>query len=219
MVGFHDSAGVDFVELQKMVSFRGKSCWRNTAAHFCSDWRHVSSSENPADLLSWGIHPHDIGNAALWWRGPAFLRNSEDSWPESGACVPESEMPEARHMVAVVARASAKNPFVDLIHRFSNLNKLCRIVAYCRRFLGPDRRSRGEAGIRVSHGEISAALEALCGVVQGEIFPGEIEQLRGGGPLTSTSAVISLSPFLDDRGLIHVRGRLRNSGLSCGARH
>ncbi|XP_029174769.1 uncharacterized protein LOC114943355 [Nylanderia fulva] len=132
------------------------------------DWRHVPTTENPADLLSRGVHPHDIGNAALWWRGPAFLKSSEESWPSVGEYVPESEMPERRRIVAAVAGVVASNPFSELIVRCSSLDKLCRIVAYCRRFIGPRLRSEGDVGVHVLHVEISAALENICKLVQGK---------------------------------------------------
>ncbi|XP_029170291.1 uncharacterized protein LOC114939979 [Nylanderia fulva] len=179
------------------------------------DWRHVPTTENPADLLSRGVHPHDIGNAALWWRGPALLKSSEESWPSVGEYVPESEMPERRRIVAAVAGVVALSPFSELIARCSSLDKLCRIVAYCRRFIGPRLRSEGDVGVHVSHVEISAALENICKLVQGEVFSNEFEQLKKGNALTSASSLKSLSPFLDKQGLIRVGGRLEKSQLRC----
>lgn len=35
-----------------------------------SDWRHVSSSDNPADLLSRGIYPSDLVASFMWWQLP-----------------------------------------------------------------------------------------------------------------------------------------------------
>ncbi|XP_029162386.1 uncharacterized protein LOC114936252 [Nylanderia fulva] len=183
------------------------------------DWRHVPTTENPADLLSRGVHPHDIGNAALWWRGPVFLKSSEESWPSVGEYVPESEMPERRRIVAAVAGVVAPNPFSELIVRCSSLDKLCRIVVYCRRFIGPRLRSEGDVGVHVSHVEISAALENICKLVQGEVFSHEFGQLKKGNALTSASSLKSLSPFLDKQGLIRVGGRLEKSQLGYDARH
>lgn len=36
-------------------------------------WRHVSSANNPADMLSRGVDLRELAISALWWHGPVFL--------------------------------------------------------------------------------------------------------------------------------------------------
>ncbi|GFW40537.1 integrase catalytic domain-containing protein [Trichonephila clavipes] len=36
-------------------------------------WHHVSSEQNPADLVSRGLDPSSLYNNSLWWNGPKFL--------------------------------------------------------------------------------------------------------------------------------------------------
>ncbi|GBM53218.1 hypothetical protein AVEN_199490-1, partial [Araneus ventricosus] len=43
-------------------------------------WRHVSSQDNPADLISRGVDPDRLSESSLWWSGPEFL--THDSYPE-----------------------------------------------------------------------------------------------------------------------------------------
>ena len=38
------------------------------------DWSHVSSKENPADLVSRGVDANVLKNLSLWWRGPDLLQ-------------------------------------------------------------------------------------------------------------------------------------------------
>ncbi|GBO00123.1 hypothetical protein AVEN_85239-1, partial [Araneus ventricosus] len=37
-------------------------------------WFHVSSGNNPADVLSRGLAPEKLCNNELWWTGPSFLQ-------------------------------------------------------------------------------------------------------------------------------------------------
>ena len=40
-----------------------------------SQWHHVSSENNPADLASRGTKPAELGS--LWWNGPSFLQEAQ----------------------------------------------------------------------------------------------------------------------------------------------
>ncbi|XP_051159293.1 uncharacterized protein LOC127280380 [Leptopilina boulardi] len=49
----------------------------------CIKWRHVPSSDNPADCASRGINPSELQENRLWWQGPIWLKEPEASWPSS----------------------------------------------------------------------------------------------------------------------------------------
>ncbi|GFT85360.1 uncharacterized protein TNCV_497561 [Trichonephila clavipes] len=40
-------------------------------------WHHVSSEQNPADLVSRGLDPSSLHNNSLWWNGPTFLATKD----------------------------------------------------------------------------------------------------------------------------------------------
>ncbi|GFT26886.1 integrase catalytic domain-containing protein [Trichonephila clavipes] len=40
-------------------------------------WHHVSSEQNPADLVSRGLDPFSLLNNSLWWNGPKFLKTKD----------------------------------------------------------------------------------------------------------------------------------------------
>ncbi|GBL96408.1 hypothetical protein AVEN_43723-1 [Araneus ventricosus] len=40
-------------------------------------WRHISSAENPADIISRGADPTDLKTLNLWWTGPAIFINEQ----------------------------------------------------------------------------------------------------------------------------------------------
>jgi hypothetical protein len=43
------------------------------------DWNHISSKENPADLVSRGVDANVLRNLSLWWNGPNWLQQAETS--------------------------------------------------------------------------------------------------------------------------------------------
>ncbi len=51
------------------------------AASIPQQWRHVSSEENSADLLSRGTTISDLKKSKKWWNGPQFLEENEEEWP------------------------------------------------------------------------------------------------------------------------------------------
>ncbi|XP_011860170.1 PREDICTED: uncharacterized protein LOC105557523 [Vollenhovia emeryi] len=36
------------------------------------NWRHIASVDNPANMLSRGLYPHELVDAESWWHGPTF---------------------------------------------------------------------------------------------------------------------------------------------------
>ena len=44
-------------------------------------FRYVITSQTPADLASRGVSVQDLDKCELWWHGPKWLENSEETWP------------------------------------------------------------------------------------------------------------------------------------------
>ncbi|XP_055632599.1 uncharacterized protein LOC129773073 [Toxorhynchites rutilus septentrionalis] len=45
-------------------------------------WKHVPGINNPADMISRGISPHEITMSKIWWHGPRWLEQEESTWPD-----------------------------------------------------------------------------------------------------------------------------------------
>ncbi|XP_011686440.1 PREDICTED: uncharacterized protein LOC105449136 [Wasmannia auropunctata] len=178
-------------------------------------WRHVGSAENSADILSRGLGPSQLAAAVMWWHGPAFLLADEDRWPINDF-TRLKELPEERKIISTAATID-QCTVGELLNRCSNLNKACRILAYCLRFVKRNRSK--ESTLSVSASEVTYALSILCRVVQKQAFAAEIKALNEDHTVNSSSRLISLSPFLDETGLIRIGGRLRQSDLSFNTRH
>ena len=49
------------------------------------DWRYCPSRENPTDIGSRGTSASELKQNVLWWQGPPWLTEPEESWPSEGS--------------------------------------------------------------------------------------------------------------------------------------
>ncbi|XP_029055179.2 uncharacterized protein LOC114882455 [Osmia bicornis bicornis] len=175
-----------------------------------ADWRHVLTGENPADLISRGVEPSALMSSSLWWHGPDYLLEGEALWPNFDFAKSADDLRDQRRVV-LVAASPRELTFHEPIHRFSHIDKVARIAAYCMRFIRCLKlKVRGDSTF-LGPGEVSNGLHTLCGDVQRSTFPDEIRQLTGAQGIDPRSRLLALSPFLDDDGLLRVGGRLKKS--------
>ncbi|KAL4148855.1 hypothetical protein QTP88_003000 [Uroleucon formosanum] len=85
------------------------SKWKTFVAHrvgevqqfsSATEWSHVRSSENPADVLSRGCSPNQLRKHKLWWEGPQWLQVDESLWPNARekAPSPPEDMPDLKEL-------------------------------------------------------------------------------------------------------------------------
>jgi hypothetical protein len=183
-----------------------------------SDWRHIPTDQNPADIMSRGLLPSQLQHSSLWWFGPAFLRQNESTWPNNDVSVDESELPEVKSTTTTLI-TQPKEEF-SFITKFSNPLKSQRIMAYVLRFIANCRIPKNQRRLEyITAEEMSKSLIMMIRLVQQETFQSELKALERGIPLTKSSSLMSLNVFLDKAKLIRVGGRLRNSGLQFDTKH
>lgn len=181
-----------------------------------SMWRHVPSEFNPADVASRGLPPQKLPNSTLWWNGPQFLLQDESGWPQRRFSYDNTADKEARKF-KVHAFAVTIEP--DIFIRFSSFDRLVRIVAYCFRFASNVRlliQNRNFESLRVE--EINNALCALIKIVQ-QVFKDDIAKLKAKNRVGRKSKLKSLNPYLDQKGILRVGGRLQNANLGFNQTH
>nr|CAI5838764.1 unnamed protein product [Callosobruchus analis] len=177
-------------------------------------WKHVSTKDNPADLLSRGVRPEAIQDCALWWFGPTWLKSDQDLWPNPQHLI--SDLPELRKTLKVVII----DQNVINFERFSSLARLKRSFAYLLRFIKNSKEPKPERHLgHLSTSEINDAFHSLIRISQLLSFPSDYQRLKEGNNLSSSSRILSLSPFMDRDGLIRVGGRLKNSNLPYCRKH
>ncbi|XP_011884105.1 PREDICTED: uncharacterized protein LOC105571249 [Vollenhovia emeryi] len=198
------------------------------------EWRHVPTDENPADCASRGLFGDEILVHDLWWRGPLWLRLGIDDWPRQETSLPQDAPLEER---IVALQCSPPLPEWDLASRYSAWPKLIRVTAYVLKFASLCRQShpcrtprsslsssspyddRPSQSTAITASDCNAAKFLWLKRIQAELFPKEINSLANKRPLSSRSSLLSLSPFLDNDGVLRVGGRLSQAPLPFSTRH
>ena len=95
-------------------------------------WRHVGTSENPADLGSRG---GDVAHQTLWWNGPKWLSNKE-KWPLDIITSPSKEsIAEAKATREIFAVVVAVTDELDDVLEKYPYWKAIKVCAWVLRFL------------------------------------------------------------------------------------
>jgi hypothetical protein len=182
-------------------------------------WRHVRSEDNPADALSRGQLPIDFVKNSLWNSGPSWLVLPESEWPKSAETSPP-ELPGLKGATCLLTTSVQINMYA----RFSNFERFVRAVAYLLRW----KNSKVNRSKPLLASEVLEAKSRIILMVQRERFSTEIRKLSNTTQSTDEGASSSfrkgtyfdqLHPFLDDKGIIRVGGRLKKSDLSYNQKH
>lgn len=183
-----------------------------------SEWRHVPTSCNPADLASRGLDVSAPPQMDLWWNGPKFLKESKNEWPALfNHRHPTDDLPE----IKINLVNTSKNMIQTLIHfdRYSNLRILQRACAYILRFVLNCRNKPNKKNGILQPDELINSFETLVRLAQKDSFSTELATIDNKGVLSPNNPLISLSPFIDDKGILRVGGRLNYSCQIYDKRH
>ncbi|XP_054746100.1 uncharacterized protein LOC129250502 [Anastrepha obliqua] len=175
-------------------------------------WHYIPTELNPADILSKGASPTTLSQSPLWMHGPSFLREVDNNWPQF--CAPKTKIIELRQKVLLLS-----NDRTDLTLSFKYINsfgKMQRIFGYVNKFITSRISPRTS---QLTFEDIHRGTQLLIRIVQRAQLWSEYVALKNNKFVHASSPIASLSPFLDDFGLIRVGGRLRHSTLSFEARH
>ena len=188
-------------------------------------WRHVSSEENSADLLSRRTTISDLKKSRKWWNGPQFLEKNQDEWPLVPVKKENCESKEVKkikvvkdHPVMIDQKTSPQESDCTLVtigttwrldpSRFSSWLRLKLIRAWVNRFIynckqQKDKRTKGE----LTSEEIGDSEIQHIRLAQESAFSEEIAAARSGKVFPKKSKLHSLSPWLDEDGLLRMGGR------------
>ena len=163
------------------------------------DWRWVPGIENPADIPSRGTWPLNKEQMKLWLNGPEFINNG--CYPEQ----PQTKAPteECKKTTVQAVTVEKPKPIIDM-NRFSSINRLLNTTAYVFRF---GKRNTGARKGPPTASEREVALQKLILQDQKFHFSEDINDLKE-GQLKRSSKIRALNPYLNDQGILMMRGRV-----------
>jgi len=97
-------------------------------------WRHVPTSDNPADMASRGVPAAELITSSQWWSGPPWLSQPPDRWPVTRLSRPKESTTVLSISVAY-SMDTQQSRFLDsLWERLSSFHHLTRVISWIRRF-------------------------------------------------------------------------------------
>ncbi|GFX51451.1 uncharacterized protein TNCV_3103841 [Trichonephila clavipes] len=120
-------------------------------------WLHITSEQNPADVLSRGLPPEELRDDSLWWHGPELLLQSAYSTNVIGEPTQKDdfdcELRVSERTVETSLLSSKKFDFFNHLMDFSNnYFKIIHIVSYIYRFIDNCRSKDDKGVLRVVEG-------------------------------------------------------------------
>ncbi|GFX06507.1 integrase catalytic domain-containing protein [Trichonephila clavipes] len=188
-------------------------------------WFHCSGQDNPSDFLSRGLSVDALISNNKWWTGPAFLRT--DELPKTVSECPELNevdyLPELKSKDSkehTVLTLNFNQTFFDhLLSRSNKFLTIVRVLSFLYRFLFNIRNPTNKKTGPLTSDEMKEAEIYLMKQVQLSSFYKEIRAMQNGDDICNKSKILNLSPFLDDKGIIRVGGRLKHSRLPYSSKH
>ncbi|XP_075162955.1 uncharacterized protein LOC142235579 [Haematobia irritans] len=157
-------------------------------------WRHVSSKDNPAYIISRGLD------------GPFFLHGDEKHWLPAFLPSPDSIITERKQNLHNRMLAVDAENFLCRINHRNSFKTLQRIVAYVLRFIknSKTRKEERQNMPTLTPFELHDSLIVIVRIAQHSNFKEDILQLEKNRELKGSSQIKSLSPFLDEHTVLRV---------------
>ena len=165
-------------------------------------YNHISTKENPADLLTRGITFSKLRKEQIWFRGPEWL-TSDQNWPEQKSY---NEVAIHATEAQVVTNDQPENLAID-INKYSSFTKLMNISKYVFKLIAS---KTGKP--------MPDPIKFWIKLQQNEHFP-DISKTLKEGSVSKDKLIKNLGLFVDNDQIIRCRGRISNAELPYEAKH
>ena len=208
-----------------------------------NQWNYIESKSNPADIASRGMNSKKLTCFDTWFQGPEFLWKPQSTWLNSSIqemILDLKEDLEWRKQIKINVTSANEDFISNMEIRFSCWQKLKRIIAYILKWKTihmQEKRmvTRGSKRVNMFStnknfslldiNQIQQAEECIIKMIQLKYFKEEIkilkmkEETSDAREVKDSSDIAKLDPFLDERDLIRVGGRLARSNLNDECKH
>ena len=186
-------------------------------------WHFCPTSLNAADVGTRSISADGVDMMKTWINGPSFLNQLE---------LENFDVFRKPNEIALCAFRSDELsncdqvPLLLLISHYSIWSRLLRAVVLLTRFKKVLQclvnKSQVSLG-KITANDLSSAERDVCRLVQSDSFSFVIQYLNGGKVVSDykneLKSILKLSPFLDEKGIIRVGGRLQRSSNAYNFKH
>ena len=185
-----------------------------------SQWRYISTSDNPGDDASRGLLFDDQDKIERWFNGPEFLHLPESLWPTQDKVdqILETD-PELKVKVSVNATTlHSSDPCLlsALEMQISDWHRQKRAIANAKRFIKKCLKQKVPPTMTTT--ELQQAETIILRMIQEKYLKAELDRVRRGIPAKS-SALNKLNPYFDEDNILRVGGRLSNSNAVDVVKH
>ncbi|GFU47083.1 integrase catalytic domain-containing protein [Trichonephila clavipes] len=181
------------------------------------NWKHVSSKNNPADLISRGCNVDELLKNEMWFSGPDL---QTDEYEDNQLFPDPSYRDELKCAVTLSMTECSSNFYDELFNVTNNFIKLIRIFSFIFRFINNIKAKEScNKEKYLTADEVKRSTEFLAKIAQLSEFKAEIDALKKGKGVSKTSKLKALDPFLDENSLLRVGGRLCNADLPFEAKY
>ncbi|XP_054745895.1 uncharacterized protein LOC129250285 [Anastrepha obliqua] len=176
------------------------------------EWRWLPSGENIADEGTKWSSNREFDDNQRWFCGPKFLLERESSWPiiqfpDDG----EETVEVLQHIDFANNSLGTTAEITPDVKRFTTWEKLRSAHRFVLRFLRLVTKGKPRSQFLqklLNPDNIETAELAIMLNCQSEMFHEEICRLRNGEEINRKSFLFKFSPYLDQIGLLRVKGRI-----------
>ena len=170
------------------------------------EWRWVPTDQNPADLVSRGVNLPDLIDNDFWKKGPRFLYDDNEEWPEKKALAdPTEEVKKDDYKQLFNFHVRAED--IPNLEDFDNLTELKQAMAKSIRI----RNGKDDEDEAFTAEELEEAFMELVKIAQEEGYSEELQELRTHQKVPTRSAIFKLCPKLDDNDVLRLKTRLERA--------
>lgn len=198
---------------EKLCSYVGSRITKILETSSSESWHWVPSDLNAADRATKMSNEVDFSNGSIWLNGPTFLK--ECSLPnftpppnsEESIFLISSEFDPEQNNISDVKEIELPLPDVT---RFSNYNRLIRATAFVVKMIKNLKVSKKErpSELIINVHDIDEARKLWYKKVQWDSYSKDICDLRKFGFVKKSSQLYQLSPYLNDEGILCMKGRI-----------